>query len=277
MDFLHFFVKLPSRQRESTPMPADVDFATVLKSARERSGLTQVQLARSCDLTGSYISLMESGRRPPPSDDVVRRLAEVLAIPEEELLRHAHMERAPGELRDTVMRLREQARKERTLRERTAEALVPFSLWGMDVTSLPSHHRASAGEGAGSGVMSALSRLLDLARSSPDLASFREQSRRTLESLSEDDRRDVVEQAPLLAERAPIARVRRFTAAAPGLPPEVRTGDLLLVDPAAVARAGDIVVDAAATPGAPVQVSLYVEPNAPHGGVVVEIRRRLRT
>lgn len=257
-------------------MDAPSAFALLLRRSREARSMTQAALAEACGLTGSYISLLESCRRPPPSDRVLRRLAEVLEVPAEELLRVAHLERAPGDVRATVDRLRSQAARERALRQHTAEALFPLSLWGLETSALPPGQRAAAGETPGGGMVGALSRLLDLARSSPDLDSFRKRSREALDALPEEERNRVLEEAPRLAEHAPVARVRRFRAASPALPPEVLPGDLLLVDPAADARPGDLVVEAGATHGTEAAVRRLGAGTEPHGGVVIEIRRRLR-
>ena len=40
---------------------AIMEFAGFLRGAREKAGLTQAALAGKCGLTGSYISLLESG------------------------------------------------------------------------------------------------------------------------------------------------------------------------------------------------------------------------
>jgi transcriptional regulator with XRE-family HTH domain len=53
-------------------------FGSVLKTMRERAGLSQNQLARLSGLDHSYLSRLESGQRHP-SYDTVARLARVLA------------------------------------------------------------------------------------------------------------------------------------------------------------------------------------------------------
>ena len=112
-------------------MAALETFSDYLRKAREKSGLTQAALAGRCRLTGSYISLLESGKKPAPSDGVVKRLAAALSLAADEALQIAHLDRAPEDLRRALDRLRTQAAREREMRERTAEALFPFSLWNL--------------------------------------------------------------------------------------------------------------------------------------------------
>ena len=68
------------------------DFATYLKRKRESAGLTQVELAGKVGLTGSYISILESRKKPPPSDTVLKRLARALEVGEDEILEVAHLD-----------------------------------------------------------------------------------------------------------------------------------------------------------------------------------------
>jgi transcriptional regulator with XRE-family HTH domain len=107
------------------------DFATVLLDARKRSGLTQAQLAVSAGLTPSYLSFIENRKKPPPSDEVCRRLGEVLGIPAKELIDVAHMERAPEPLRRRVNTLTQSLHKERKSRLRALKSMLsPFLFAG---------------------------------------------------------------------------------------------------------------------------------------------------
>jgi transcriptional regulator with XRE-family HTH domain len=60
--------------------------ATVLKELRQRAKLTKTELARKAEVTLSYVSLLESGKRTNPSIDVLKRLARALGVPVTELL-----------------------------------------------------------------------------------------------------------------------------------------------------------------------------------------------
>jgi len=60
--------------------------ATVLKELRQRARLTKTELARQAEITPSYVSLLESGKRANPSIEVLKRLAGALGVPVMELL-----------------------------------------------------------------------------------------------------------------------------------------------------------------------------------------------
>jgi len=107
------------------------DFAALLVQARERAGLTQSQAAVAAGLTPSYLSFIENRKKPPPSDDVCRRLAEVLDIPARQLIEIAHMERAPETVRKRVRKLDSTLKRERRSRLRALRALLsPFLYTG---------------------------------------------------------------------------------------------------------------------------------------------------
>ena len=91
------------------------DFAATLKKARRSAGLSQAQLAGRAGLTGSYVCVLESRRKPPPSPDVVGALARALGIDEARLQELAALERSPEPVRRRVLRLvRERGRVRRT-------------------------------------------------------------------------------------------------------------------------------------------------------------------
>jgi len=107
------------------------DFATLLVQARERSRLTQAEVAQAAGLTASYLCFIERKKRPPPSDDVCRRLAEALGLPPQRLIEVAHMERAPATIRKRVRSLDRTLRRERRSRHRILESLLsPFLFAG---------------------------------------------------------------------------------------------------------------------------------------------------
>lgn len=55
-------------------------FAIILEQNRTRVRATQAELARAAGISASYINRMEKGDRPPPSRDVVLRIAESLHL-----------------------------------------------------------------------------------------------------------------------------------------------------------------------------------------------------
>jgi phage repressor protein C with HTH and peptisase S24 domain len=81
-------------------------YSRALREHRERAGIRQTELAEKVGVTGPYISLLESGKRPPPSDHVTLRIERVLGMPPKTLLRLAHIDRTPEDIR-RVLRLDE--------------------------------------------------------------------------------------------------------------------------------------------------------------------------
>ena len=62
------------------------EFGARLRELRRQLGLTQRALAEKLDVDFSYLSKIESGAAPPPSEKVILRLAEVLNADRDELL-----------------------------------------------------------------------------------------------------------------------------------------------------------------------------------------------
>ncbi|MHC4470298.1 MAG: helix-turn-helix domain-containing protein [Planctomycetota bacterium] len=105
------------------------DFADFLKEARERAGLTQTELAEKAGLTGSYISILESRKKPPPSDPVLKRLARALRVAESKLLEVAHLDRSPEDIRKKIRALDRHLRLEKRLTRKLLTDILPSSLW----------------------------------------------------------------------------------------------------------------------------------------------------
>jgi len=107
------------------------DFAGILVAARRRAGLTQAEVATAAGLTPSYLSFLENRRKPPPSEDVCRRLAAALDLDATELVEIAHTERAPDSLRQRLRRLDSSLKRERRTRKRLLRSLLsPFLFAG---------------------------------------------------------------------------------------------------------------------------------------------------
>ncbi|HEU4396193.1 MAG TPA: hypothetical protein VFS92_11565 [Planctomycetota bacterium] len=122
-------------------------------------------------------------------------------------------------------------------------------------------------------VVRALDALQAAAREAPDMAAFRQAAGRVLEGLPEASRKRLLEAAPLLADDGAMSGAFLLTAPEPGLPPEIRAGDTLVVDPAVEPRAGDAVVVGTAEA---VRLVRWAPGAGALRGVVVEVRRRLR-
>ncbi len=77
-------------------------FGTWVRGHRLRQGLSMDKVCKTVDMSKAYLSLIETGQKGPPKDDVVRQLAIAINLDEEDLLMRAHQERFP----DDVLRLR---------------------------------------------------------------------------------------------------------------------------------------------------------------------------
>lgn len=99
-------------------MSAKPVFADLLKEARLAAGLSQARLARTAGLTGSYISLLESRRRPPPTTRVIRSLARALGVAAPPLLEAAALERSPEPVRRHMERIRREGGRAGRARDR---------------------------------------------------------------------------------------------------------------------------------------------------------------
>jgi len=61
------------------------EFGVRLRELRKQAGLTQRELADRVNVDFSYISKIESGAAPPPSEKVILQLAEALTADKDEL------------------------------------------------------------------------------------------------------------------------------------------------------------------------------------------------
>jgi transcriptional regulator with XRE-family HTH domain len=250
------------------------DFAAVLVSAREKTGLTQAQVATRAGLTPSYLSFIENRKKPPPSDDVCTRLAEVLEIPAKRLIEIAHLERAPDSVRRRLRTLRRSLTREKRTRRRLLERLLsPFLFAGppgylegaLDRIAISPPRRRKIREA-----------LTAVGREHQDQA---EEVARIIDSLPERDRAALLEALPrLLSEEASKARAAAggdesdagATGGAPAVPEfhygpppagagdgppyvlavsarmaegldELREGDRIVIDPRVAPGPGDLI------------------------------------
>jgi transcriptional regulator with XRE-family HTH domain len=233
------------------------DFSALLVAARERLGITQAQLAVSSGLTPSYVCLLESGKKPPPSDRVCEKLAAVLGIPARQLLEVAHLQRSPTTVQKRLQTLRGRLSREQRSRQRVLESLLSPFLF----SSAPSWIEGAVEWIGGSALRRRRIRevLAALGRRHQDRATA---VSRLVDELPERDRRLLLEALPrILGDRAPgrhaaprvyyslppaeeaakspFLLVWTDAAAAGG---ELRDGDQLLVDPGLEPRDGDILL-----------------------------------
>ena len=84
------------------PARAPDGFRALVKLQMEQQGVSLRQVATQAELSPAYLSRLLSGERGlPPDDDLILRLARVLAIDPPELLL-VEAERIPDDLRETV-------------------------------------------------------------------------------------------------------------------------------------------------------------------------------
>ncbi|MBS3734614.1 MAG: helix-turn-helix domain-containing protein [Phycisphaerae bacterium] len=72
----------------------------ILRQRRQRLGMTQDQVAQRAGISKPYLSNVETGRARPPSDGVLRALEEALNCTPGDLMKVAHLERTPVDVRE---------------------------------------------------------------------------------------------------------------------------------------------------------------------------------
>jgi len=77
-------------------------FGKRLRELRKQAGMTQRELAAEVGVNFSYLSKIENGVLPPPSEKVISKLAETLNADRDELLSLAG--RIPSEIRKLLTR-----------------------------------------------------------------------------------------------------------------------------------------------------------------------------
>lgn len=249
----------------------ETTFASHLKRAREKAGLSQKALAAKIEMTGSYISQLESGARRAPRPKVVTRLCKALGIPERRLQELAALERSPAPIRKKLQR----ADRERGKVRRTRDRLLVTTLFHMArgpraidpmgaMIDLPHEQRALLG------------RLVGRARRVKSLEEAEAQTEDVLAEARDEDREILARVLPgVLAGGDATAGMpkRRLVEvyddlARAGAPadaivldprlgsedafflrvadddahPRIEAGDLLLLDPEVTPRGGDTVV-----------------------------------
>ncbi|BCG61156.1 transcriptional regulator [Paenibacillus sp. URB8-2] len=78
------------------------DFGLFLKRLRESKGLTLSQLASGAGISGSQISRIENGLRGVPKPATLRKIAEAMDVPYEELMEHAGYLRENEQMAESI-------------------------------------------------------------------------------------------------------------------------------------------------------------------------------
>ena len=188
-------------------------FAHALKSARKAAGLSQAELARRSGLTGSYISVLESRRRRPPSPKVIRALCQALDIPDGPLQDAAALERSPVAVRRRLERLRRERGKERKSGDRLLTTTL-FHLSRRPRVIDPLSHFMGLPEGQ----QAVLAGLLGRLRTTRTLEEAEAKTEEVLADTPEEERDALVRALPEVLAAAPPARKGSGMPVAPPVP-----------------------------------------------------------
>ena len=175
------------------------DFAALLKEERGRAGLLQAELALKARLTSAYVSLLESGKKPPPSDRVLRRLAEALGTDPGRLLEVAHLEKLPSDVRRKYRLLDSRLNREARIARTMVDDMMPLTLFNFlrDPAILD---RAAELPRVGKLGLETLSRLKDGIPAVDSFREFRRLSRDILEGLGHEERGALIEALQALSD-----------------------------------------------------------------------------
>lgn len=77
-------------------------FGAAIKKRRVEKGLSQRALAERLSVNFTYLSKIESGEMAPPSEEVIRKMADALEMNQDELF--ALAKKVPAELVELAMR-----------------------------------------------------------------------------------------------------------------------------------------------------------------------------
>ncbi len=176
-------------------------FAEALVAARRAAGLSQAEAARRAGVTPAYLSMVERGLRPPPSDEAVARLADAVGMSRVEMLSLAHLTRAPAELRNRMARLNARLARQRAMWRGYDEELLPFTIWSL-LRVRPGVARLGGVRKLPAGLAGILGRILDRARSLASFGRFRRETTEILGNLPSRQRREVMRELPKLVAAA---------------------------------------------------------------------------
>ncbi len=87
----------------------------IIRRRRRRLGWSLAELAERAGCTKSYLSAIETGRKGPPTEQIIGRLEGALGLEAGELLSHAHWDQTPADIRADLQALRRRDQHARML------------------------------------------------------------------------------------------------------------------------------------------------------------------
>ncbi len=75
---------------------------TRIRERRQELGMSLARLGDAVDCARSYLSLIETAKKPPPNEDLVIAIEQALMLPPGELVELARLERTPGSIRQRL-------------------------------------------------------------------------------------------------------------------------------------------------------------------------------
>jgi transcriptional regulator with XRE-family HTH domain len=180
------------------------DFGAFLREERARAGLLQAELAKRAGLTSAYVSLLESGKKPPPSDRVALRLAEALGAAPARVLEVAHLAKTPSDVRRKYRLLDSRLHREQRKAQTLVEDMLPLTLFNFlrdpGILDLAERlHEGGLARVSREGI-DAISGIRAGVRGVESFREFRRESREAIEALGEDERRNLVETLQALSD-----------------------------------------------------------------------------
>jgi len=97
---------------------SQLPFGVMVRKRRRALGLTLAEVAERIGCRKGYLSMIETGQRPPPTRAIIGRLETELEFAEGELEAAAHWEQAPAPVRHRVERMESTSRQAREFASR---------------------------------------------------------------------------------------------------------------------------------------------------------------
>ena len=114
-----------------------MDVGKIIKERREALGLTQDQVAEHAGISKPYLSNIENGKiKNPPTDAVLDSLEMTLQFSPGDLLRVAHLEKTPSDIRQEFEKLQASVTKFRGIMKALIKADAVTPTGEVDLTAL---------------------------------------------------------------------------------------------------------------------------------------------